>query len=480
MSTNGNFWLQRFVMNHHKRFFWISLLVVTSILLVVMRPLLGQSSKGQHYEVEVVSVEKTKVHKYRYQDPRGLVTERMRPKNGYFLKVRLQAIYLKEKEKPSTKPSDSGDPWAKSAEAFRKYVDAEPLRYDANVTFLTCKDGRNFPMLTSDIYFTKGDRNFLLSSTDKPTREELAMSITRRGPGTDVLFFDVPEDCSGLKLTVSEGFPPMELTTPKDSDLPQITQPFPEFRGKGLVEIKAAIAQNPHALEAKTDSGQTMLYRSVDYGHKQSVALLLNANANPNVQDNRGFTPLHRAALWGWSEILKMLIKKGGKIDAANRDLGRPLLYAAESGQKTTVEILLNYGADVNAANKNGITPLHNAALNGHREVLNLLIKAGADVNAKAKQGVTPLHNAVTQANKDVVKALLKAKANPNLQNEFGATPLHYAAFWGRKPIVEILLDHGADPDLKDQNGLTALEYAKAEDQKEIVELLQEKTKLKP
>jgi TonB family protein len=73
---------------------------------------------------------------------------------------------------------------------------------------------------------------------------------------------------------------------------------------------------------------------------------LLNAAANPNISDSRGFTPLIIAAAEGKTEFVKLLLEKG---------------------------------ADVNAKDKNGATALSYAKAKGYGEVVKLLEKAGGN-----------------------------------------------------------------------------------------------------
>ena len=80
-------------------------------------------------------------------------------------------------------------------------------------------------------------------------------------------------------------------------------------------------------------------------GNKEVVEMLLDAGADPSVQDELGNT----------ASVL-----------------------ASENGHKEVVEMLLNVGVDPNVQDKYGETALMLALANGHKEIVNLLKKYGA------------------------------------------------------------------------------------------------------
>lgn len=79
----------------------------------------------------------------------------------------------------------------------------------------------------------------------------------------------------------------------------------------------------------------------------EGIRLLLDAGANPNIQDLAGQTPMHGAS--GFNSI-------------------------------EPVRLLLNAGADPNIPNIEGNTPLHNAISGENEEAVALLLEAGAQL----------------------------------------------------------------------------------------------------
>ena len=94
----------------------------------------------------------------------------------------------------------------------------------------------------------------------------------------------------------------------------------------------------------RVEDGSTALLIATNRNRVDVVRVLLDLNANPNVQDRSGWTPLLSAADEGNAEIVNMLLAKGADlkatlqgVDAAafaerkgNRDLAAMLRKRAE------------------------------------------------------------------------------------------------------------------------------------------------------
>jgi ankyrin repeat protein len=96
------------------------------------------------------------------------------------------------------------------------------------------------------------------------------------------------------------------------------------------------------------------------------VALLVNAKADPAMQDKWGRTPVHWVAKEGNLEALQALLQLGGASDPAlklvDEDQRTPLHIAAAFGHVPLVETMVARGADVSAVDAIGSTALHMAA----------------------------------------------------------------------------------------------------------------------
>lgn len=64
----------------------------------------------------------------------------------------------------------------------------------------------------------------------------------------------------------------------------------------------------------------TVLHYSSCQGHTDLVRLLIDAGANLNTPDSKGYTALHLAAEWGELEVVRILLKAGADICLKNHD----------------------------------------------------------------------------------------------------------------------------------------------------------------
>src|SRR5690606_34624465 len=79
-------------------------------------------------------------------------------------------------------------------------------------------------------------------------------------------------------------------------DLPNLQQHTPLMVAAGLDVTHVDIRSNPLAPDAQVRSIAT-------------IDLLLQAGANINARNNRGFSPLHGAAFWGWTDVVRYLVE---------------------------------------------------------------------------------------------------------------------------------------------------------------------------
>ena len=254
-------------------------------------------------------------------------------------------------------------------------------------------------------------------------------------------------------------------------------------------------------IDAKCQEGKTPLHFACDWGHDETVKILLENGADINAGDDFGVTPLHRAAMQNQEDVARVLIENGADVHAQDQKDATPLTFAVFTGSRTVVELLLEnganinvcnqdsgdtalhlaayfndkpmaeqllrYGADVNARNKTGKTPL--ARTRDHRvseSLIRLLIENGADISIRDNRGKTALLWAVELGYVSVVKFLLdSAGANIHDSDDENNTALHHAAKKGYYQITQVLLNHGADVNSKERNGKTPLQCAREADQ---------------
>ncbi|CAK42627.1 uncharacterized protein An15g06750 [Aspergillus niger] len=214
--------------------------------------------------------------------------------------------------------------------------------------------------------------------------------------------------------------------------------------------------------------GDTMLWAAID-SQKKVVELLLEANCDPNLKDERGWTALHYAARYSHSEVIKLLLAKGADRLSTDNAGQTALFNAARYGNGFVVDLLLKQGFDPNHMDASGMTPLLLALEHKCYRTAMALIHIGicADVRSR-RRGITPLICAIQEDHNRIARCLLDCGADPNLTDQkLGRPPLVWAARRGNYSMVEALLSRGVDADSQDRNGWTALLVAIALDRKE-------------
>ncbi len=181
-------------------------------------------------------------------------------------------------------------------------------------------------------------------------------------------------------------------------------------------------------------------------GTTEKLKILLEYGADINLVSGKNIeTALYAASSTGELDTVTVLLNHG-----ANPDLG-------------------SQGGNVRV----GRTPLTRATQRGHIAIVNVLLAHNVDVNGKTSGiDATALYFVSMDSNADILNVLLKAGASINIQQYTGLTALHIAAANGHTQTVKSLLDHGADPNVLDNNGKTSLFMALRNGNAEIVELL--------
>jgi ankyrin repeat protein len=75
---------------------------------------------------------------------------------------------------------------------------------------------------------------------------------------------------------------------------------------------------------ASTFGNVTPLHSACASGERESARILLEAGADPNARQQRGFTPLHAAAQNADEQLARMLLERGADPEAATEDGSKP------------------------------------------------------------------------------------------------------------------------------------------------------------
>ncbi|MDR6340599.1 ankyrin repeat protein [Filimonas zeae] len=208
------------------------------------------------------------------------------------------------------------------------------------------------------------------------------------------------------------------------------------------------------------------LWNTIVYNATSEVQALLEAGANPNMQDEMG-NPIVFYVLYhpGGQQlpILQLLLTHGANPNVRETYEGSTPIFHARG---EALRMLIEYGADTDVKSDYGETCLH-----GVREVedLRYLLSLGLDMHQKGIRKHSLLHSVILQP-LPLVSYCIQLGLNVNAASTSGETPLMLLAqsgLFSRAGVLEdcmnkiqLLLDAGADMQMKDLYGNTAADHA--------------------
>lgn len=208
-----------------------------------------------------------------------------------------------------------------------------------------------------------------------------------------------------------------------------------------LLEMKAPSLRTmltKHDVNAAASNGRTPLHVALNLTpvYHETIKTLVQAGANLNQPDYKGWTPLHEAvAGTADADTIRLLLEYGADPTATTKSGYAPLsLLVNYVPTASKIEAIVEYGGNVNMqTHPNGLAPLHEAIRASARvEVVRCLIRLGADVNSATKDGFVPLSFAAAakydaQTREAVIQTLLDAGASLSTPFAPHASPLKVA-----------------------------------------------------
>ncbi len=274
------------------------------------------------------------------------------------------------------------------------------------------------------------------------------------------------QDDDGLKDGILTPTPIVLGDNPRETNA--LTEKLGDMAMYGKLAQVQELVEAGAEVNGITECGKSPLMLAAMYGHIPVMALLLDAEADPNLGSDEEFEEGQTALMYAvssfWAnnraEVVAFLISRGADVNLQDEE-GQTALMAA--GENTdAVKALIEAGADVDLRDREGNT----AMMLGTVAVQQLLTQAGA-----SQEGLNDVALVEAAALGDVAKvdALLGAGANVNY-GDGGA--LVAAAGKGNVVLLERLIGAGADVNLGWRSGLTAIAQAAYEGYLEVVEIL--------
>jgi ankyrin repeat protein len=145
-----------------------------------------------------------------------------------------------------------------------------------------------------------------------------------------------------------------------------------------LESVRKLVSADQGLVNAFAPDGFYPLGLAAYFGHRAVVEFLLKNGADVSLaaRNAQKVTALHAGASRGGAEIVKMLLEAGADPNAKQERGFVPLHSAAANGNAAVVELLLKHGAAANAKADDGKAPADLAAEAGHKEVAERLRKA--------------------------------------------------------------------------------------------------------
>ncbi|CAF3228137.1 unnamed protein product [Rotaria socialis] len=193
--------------------------------------------------------------------------------------------------------------------------------------------------------------------------------------------------------------------------------------------ILALVNGGAHLDFRTRNGGFTPLHKSAIHHRKESIVILLELGASPNVYDNKGLTPLYHTVLNNHNESIndssyccQLLLQDHSIVNCRDDYLSTELHQACRLGLVQHVEHLLFYRADINAINTAGNTPLHICTATNQEACARVLLFRGADVKIVNKSNQTPYELALVSQNCSIATIIQSHK--PDHVVPYRETPL--------------------------------------------------------
>ena len=171
--------------------------------------------------------------------------------------------------------------------------------------------------------------------------------------------------------------------------------------------------------------GKPALTWTAEIGSPAVMEVLLRHGANVHHQDNYGSSGLHYASANGRTESVKLLLESGADPNLQDREGKTPLARLASAGRfylagrwwdpsptdrKDTANLLFQSSCDPSIKDVHGNIAVHYAASCGHVGILEVVGANGGDLEAADAKGNTPLECAQERGQVEAVRILKRMR----------------------------------------------------------------------
>ena len=204
-------------------------------------------------------------------------------------------------------------------------------------------------------------------------------------------------------------------------------------------KLRQTLEKFPLWMNARDATGWGPLHWATFVGREDIVRWLLQKGAVVSRPEDR-VTPVHVAAAWGKRESLLELVDAGADVNARDPRGWTPVFWCAYSGKTKLLEALVKRGADVNLRDDHGRTPLHIAAEQGYLSTVAALVGSGARQSVKESQtGRSPLHLAAQRGNLAVCECLVFNQGDLAARDQGGKNPVELARDGQHRLLYRVL-----------------------------------------
>ena len=185
-------------------------------------------------------------------------------------------------------------------------------------------------------------------------------------------------------------------------------------------------------INATNNAKETPLHIAIKGGKDQSVAKLIEHNADPHITTplkGISLSSLGLAVACGQIKCLDTLIEKGQcSLLEKVEGIGNLLHVAVHFKQIKMLRHLINTYPEIkplmDEINEKGVTPLVYAAELDEIKAIRLLVNKGSSLDKVDNQGRAPIHHAAYNQKYDAVQAFINLGAKLSKADKFGNTPL--------------------------------------------------------